>query len=70
MVLSVLVSDLRHLRSVCEAERCESPLPWAMNREPGEEVLSINIHEVNILLSNLTPYTKTKGLFCILYSLF
>lgn len=28
--------------------------PSAKNREAGEEVLSINIHEVNILLSNLT----------------
>jgi hypothetical protein len=27
---------------------------WKQNREAGEEVLSINIHEMNILLSNLT----------------
>lgn len=37
-----------------EPERCEERRPSATNREAGQEVLSTNIYEVNILLSNLT----------------
>jgi hypothetical protein len=37
-----------------EAERYELLFIMKRDSEPGQEVLSINIHKMNILLSNLT----------------
>ena len=43
-----------YLNILYEPERCEGLLLMPWTSEAGEEVLSINIHYVNILLSNLT----------------
>jgi hypothetical protein len=49
---------------MCEPQQCFADHKEAKRCEVGEEVLSINLHEVKILLSNLTPKEKDpKGSF-------